>query len=313
MANFRNIVRNTKRNITKNKWMSVATVLVISIVFTITVFFIITAVVTRRASSYYEKKAQLMVYFVQDTPESKILELKQSIESIEGTESVNYISEEDAIGKFVEGLSDEPELADIVKVGTLPASLEVRAKSAEELSYIIELIKVEKENNNYIDEIWYFEDVVEKMKTISTVINYGGISIVIGLGIIAFVLIIITIGFNIKMHKKEIEIMHLVGGTDSYIKSPFIWEGAFYGFIGSVISVLIIVAPWYLSLLLAKDTAFKFWIRKQLQEFNMVFLVDPKPLFLISFVSVIVFSGMILGVIGSSIAVVRYLRNENVR
>ncbi len=313
MANLKNTLRNTKRNLSKNKWMSVATILVISIVFTITIFFIITAVVTRRASSYYEKKAQLMVYFVQDTPESNVLELKESIERIEGTEEVVYISEEDAVEKFVEGLSDEPELTDIVKVGTLPASLEIKAKSVDELSYIIQLIKIEKKNNNYIEEIWYFEDVVEKMKTISTVINYGGISMVVGLGIIAFVLIIITIGFNIKMHKKEIEIMHLVGGTDSYIKSPFIWEGAFYGFMGSIMSVLILVLPWYLSLLLAKDTAFKFWIKKQLQEFNMVFLIEPDLSFMIIFVSSIVFSGMILGVVGSSIAVVRYLKNENVR
>lgn len=307
MGTFSNIIKTTRSNIKQNRWMSLSTIIVISIVFTITSFFIGAAVISSKAVSYYEKKAQIMIYFTTGTPEDVIISTKEKLFDSTKVESIEYVSEQDAIEIFAQDFSDEEDLVETITVGILPASLEIRAKSASDLDDIMEVVTVEKENNTYIEDIWYFEDVVQKLKTLSSIIHYGGIALVTSLGVITFTLIVITIGFNIMAHSDEIEIMHLVGGSDAYIKTPYIIEGSFYGLIGGIIASIVLLAPWYTAVHLARDTDFYFWLNQQLIDFKLSFLQELNPIFIVSFVASQIFIGITLGAIGSAIAVMKYL------
>ncbi|MBD3329202.1 hypothetical protein GF357_01785 [Candidatus Dojkabacteria bacterium] len=307
MGEFANIINTTKGNIRQNRWMSLSTIIVISIVFTITSFFIGAAVISSRAVSYYEKKAQIMIYFTPGTPEETILSTKERLFDNTKVEAIEYVSEQDAIEIFAEDFSEEEDLVETITVGTLPASLEIRAKSASDLDDIMEVVTVEKESNTYIEDIWYFEDVVQKLKTLSSIIHYGGIALVASLGIITFTLIIITIGFNIMAHSDEIEIMHLVGGTDAYIKTPYIIEGSLYGLIGGLISSIVLLVPWYMAVYFARGTDFYFWLNQQLIDFKLAFLQELDPFFIGAFVGVQILIGIFLGAVGSTLAVMKYL------
>jgi cell division transport system permease protein len=168
----------------------------------------------------------------------------------------------------------------------------------------------EKETNPYIQDIWYFKDVVDRIKTISVAINYGGIAMIAALGVITFALIMITIGFNILAHKNEIEIMHLVGSTDNFIKAPFIMEGSYYGFMGGLISSIILVVPWVLIVSSTRDSEFFVTLAAQMRNMDLAFLVDLQPAYVALFMIAQVFAGFVLGAIGSASAVLRYLKLE---
>ena len=304
------LLRKIFKNMASNKWMSVATIIVITIVFFITTVFLGLAFVSQKAVNYYERKAQVIVYFVSDAPESEIRSIQLSIEGTGKVESIEYVSEVQAIEKY-KTMFDNGQNLNILP-GILPASLEVKGKSAEELSELVEYIEGLKKNNTYIEDVWYYRNIIDQIRTLSLVIKYGGATIVGLLVFFTVILIVITIGFNIVSHKDEIEIMHLVGGSDDFIKSPFIFEGAFYGLIGGVCSSLFLIINWLLIVYLAKGSDLFLWTASQLKEFSVDFIISPSLPLLLLIALIQTFIGTVLGSISSYFAVVRYLNRRRV-
>lgn len=307
MARIVSIIETTKSNIKHNRWLAASTIAVITIVFTIATFFILTAVVSQKLVAYYEKRAQLIIYFQKATDEESILALKERLNDPKKVESITYVSEADAVQKYAEYFEENPDLIESITVGTLPASLEIRAKSIDDLKSLMTYVTEEKKVNNSVEDVWYFKDVVDRIQTISKAINYGSIVLISSLGLITFFLIMITIGFNIRSHKDEIEIMHLVGSEDSFIKAPFITEGAIYGLVGGLISSAIILIPWYIVLRMWGDTETFQFIFNEANNIGLVALVKPNILYILGLIGIEVLTGVFLGSIGSSFAVIKYL------
>jgi cell division transport system permease protein len=208
---------------------------------------------------------------------------------------------------YKEDFADNPDLISTVTADSLPPSLEIRAKDIESLLTVIETINTEKETNVYIDEVLYFKDVVENLRALSRIIGIGSILLISSLLLITFSLIRVTIGFNINAHQDEIQIMHLVGGTDRFIKIPFILEGCFYGLAGGFLAATLIIAPWYSVIYYTQNTDFAFWINQLLTDLNFDFLRNINIAFVIIYYIAHMLAGGILGIVSSYSAVKRYL------
>ncbi len=309
---LKNVLKATKRNVKRNKFLSLSTILVIIIVFTISSLFVISAIIARQGIQFYEKKAQVMVFFNRETSEEEIFKLRDKINNPELVEGIEYVSQEKAFELYKEDFKDEQDLIDTITADVLPPSLEIRANSIDDLSKIITDITNEKEKNPFIDEIWYFQDVLDTVKAISRTIDYAVAIMIPVLLAIAFTLVVITIGFNVTLHKDEIEIMHLVGSDDSYIKWPFKLEGMFYGIIGGLISSLLILIPWFVLLNYSKNSDLHVLIQQTLRDFNLDIITYPNFILIVGFVGVHILAGIIIGYIGSAIALIKHLNLKKV-
>jgi len=300
---MKRIIETTKKNIKRNKVLSLSTIFVIGIVFVLSSFFVSLSIVAKKAVKYYEQKAQVIVFFKKDAPEEEIFEFRDAIYDKELIESIEYISQEEALEIYREDFADNPDLIATVTADALPPSLEIKATSIDSLLLVIEDINHIRDTNAYIDDVMYFKDVVDNIKTLSKIINIGSIVLISTLSIITFSLIRLTIGLNIKNHGDEIEIMNLVGSTDSFIKYPYILEGAFYGFIGGLISASLIIIPWYILINHLSTTGGYFWISQMIKDFGLEFLLKPSAIFLVSYYLVHIFIGTLFGSISSYSAV----------
>lgn len=301
------IFNTAKKNIKRNKWLSLSTIFVSTVVLAISSFFISTAIIAQKGVKYYEQKAQVIIFFKKDTSEADILMLRDKLFDPELIEGIDYVSQEDALLIYKEDFADSPDLISTVTADSLPPSLEIRAKNIESLLQVIENINTEKETNAYIDEILYFKDVVENLKTLSRIIGIGSLLLISALLIITFSLIRITIGFNINAHQDEIQIMHLVGSTDKFIKLPFIMEGSFYGIAGGLLSATLLIVPWYVVIYYTQNTDFAFWINQLLSDLDLGFLRSIDIAFVLIYYLIHIFAGGLLGVVSSFSAVKRYL------
>lgn len=306
-GNIAGIFSNTKNNVVRNKWLSIATILVTIIVFTTASIFIILSLIAHRAVKVSETKAQLQIYFQLDTPEEEILKVEERVKGYSGTESTTYISQEEALRLYISYYSDDPDLLDNVSADWLPASLEVRAKSLEQLDGLTEVVKEEQNTNPYIEDVQYHEDIVRQLRSISRTISSGALAIIVVFSTITFALIFITISFNIRSHKNEIEIMHLVGSSDAYIKVPFILEGTFYTMLGSFLASIFILVPWLIFMRYGIGTNLHFIVTDILKELSLDYIRDLEPLFLLSFFGIHLLIGALVGIVASSIAVVKHL------
>ncbi len=308
MLNASRIFKVTTTNVKRNKWLTISTIFVSAIVFTLSSVFISMSILTQKAVDYYEQKAQVIVFFKKGTSETDILTFRDTIYNAELIEQIDYVSQEQALDIYKEDFADNPDLISTVTADSLPASLEIRAKSIDALLQVIEDINKAKETNASVDEVMYFRDVVENMRSLSRLINIGSIVLITAMGIVTISLIRVTIGFNIKLHQEEIQIMHLVGSSDRFIRTPFILEGTFYGFIGGLISSILILLPWYSVIYYTKGTDFSFWVDQLFTDFSMPFLVRFDFLFILVYLLIHILIGSLIGLLSSYSAVRKYLR-----
>lgn len=302
------IIEVTKKNIKRNKFLSLSTIMVTSVVLLISSFFISLGIVAQKGIDHYEKKAQVIIFFKRDTSESDILAMKERLYDKETTESITYISQQEALSIYKEDFADNPDLLATVTADSLPPSLEIKAKSVDSLMDMINRIKKEKETNASIDDVIYFKEVVNNLKRISSIIKVTSIILISALVIIAFLLIRITIGFNINSHSEEIKVMNLVGSPKHYITKPYILEGSLYGALGGFIATSILIIPLYIFLSsLTKDASLSYWLNQTLRDLGLLFIKPVNILFLLIYYLVHIGAGALIGVVSSLSAVKRYL------
>lgn len=294
----------------RSRWFTLSTILVTAIVFTISSFFISLAIMSRRAVHYYEQKAQVIIFFDKEAPEGEIFSVRDKLDNAELIESIEYVTQDRALEIYKNDFADNPDLISTITADALPPSLEIKAVSIDALLQVIDIVNQEKSTNVYIDDILYFKDVVDNMRTLSRIINIGGVFVISSLVIITFFLIRVTIGLNIKLHQEEIEIMHLVGGTDSFIKTPFIIEGSLYGVVGGFIASTLILVPWYLIVFYSQNAEYWYWISQIINDFDLKFLGEFNLLFVLIHYLVHVGIGAILGIASSYSAVNKYLKDK---
>lgn len=283
----------------RNLFLTVASVAVMTLTFFVTSIFIGAAAGGESVVKYLESKAQITIFFNNDVPAEKILAIKDNLESGGKTLEAEYISQDEALKIYLGQHQDEPTLLESVNANIFPPSLEIRSRDIADLPQLAK----DLENKEGVEEVVFFKDVVDTFRHWTETIRLFGLILISVLTLISILITLITIGMTIYTRVEEIEVMRLVGATAWYIRLPFILQGSIYGILSAVISSLLflatipLVSPYFSRLVDPSSSSLG------LLKFP---LTDPEFLILV-FSGQILF-GILLGVIGSSAAIRKYLR-----
>ena len=102
-------------------------------------------------------------------------------------------------------------------------------------------------NISGVEDMGYAKELAKKIQILTHVVNTTMVFVIIVSAALTITIINNTIQLVIQSRKEEIEIMRLMGVSNWYIKTPLIMQGAFYGFVASIIAVLPL--NWVQSLL----------------------------------------------------------------
>lgn len=290
------IWENLKYYLEKEKLMSVAHLLVMSITFLLLGLFINIIVLTQTSLKYLEEQAQITIFFKDEVTEGKILELKTSLEADERISGVEYVSKEEALRIFREINKDEPILLESVSASILPASLELKTKNIGKLQELSDEFRTVEG----VEEVRFYKDVVSRFKTWSNIIYIVGFFLVAMFFVISYSVIVTALRTTIISRGQELEIMKLVGAKDSYVKNPFIYQGVFFGLVSSGIAGIVIIllgvgiGQWGIF---AKGLSFGF----------IHGLYIHPIIFSVILAFILLISGFLLGYFGSSKAIKKYL------
>ena len=116
----------------------------------------------------------------------------------------------------------------------LPDTLRVKVDKPDNISEVFNQIKT----ISGVEDMGYAKELAKKMQVLTNVVNTTMVFVIIISAALTITIINNTIQLVIKSRKEEIEIMRLMGVSKWYIKTPLIMQGAFYGFVSSVIAVL---------------------------------------------------------------------------
>ncbi|UZJ60731.1 permease-like cell division protein FtsX [Pseudomonas sp. KU26590] len=186
-----------------------------------------------RLGGSWQRAAQISLYLQLEASPSEGEGLVRQIKEMPGVADAEYISRDEALNEFQkqsglgEALKELPEnpLPGVVLV----TPLEVDKAALEALrTRLAELPKVQQAQ---LDLVW-----VERLAAILKL----GDRFVFGLTVLLVAALLLVIGNTIRLHienrRTEIEVIKLVGGTDSYVRRPFLYMGALYGLGAGVLS-----------------------------------------------------------------------------
>jgi len=225
----------------RNPVMSIASTLTIALMLMLFAFFVVTDRGLQSAVALLESKVELVVYLSDDAKISQVLDVKARIEKDPAVSRVEYVSKDDALKRLRDISSRRADVGPIEEIGTnpLPASLEIKLQSAQESRRVAGELRAEI-GNGVITEVVDNPQIVDKLLTITRVLSFGGLAILLMMLFVALFVIVNTIRIAVHARRDEIEIMQLVGATDRLVAAPFVIEGMLVGIFGAALALLVL-------------------------------------------------------------------------
>src|SRR3989338_4855834 len=284
--------KTTWRNIRRSAYQAFAAVLVMTLTFLFISFFTFLLYGSTKAISYFESRPQVTAFFKNEVKQADIDNLRDSLMVTNKVSSIKFVSKQDALEIYREQNKSDPLLLELVTADILPASLEISTVKIEDLSEINNMFK----DSPLVSEVVFQKDVVSVLTSWTNALRSIGFGLIIVLSLVSVFIMVIIIGIKISQKKQDIEIMRLIGAEGWYIRWPFLMEGIFYGGVGAILGWLISAGVlWY-------ATPF-------LSSFLKGMPIFPLPLtFLFGLLGAEILVAVVLGIVSSFVAVLRYLK-----
>ena len=236
MDKFSFLIAEGFKNIFRHKLTSFATIFSVFLTLSIVGFLILANQNTNKIIEYLRAKYKIEVFFKEGFTDDELNNAINQIGSIKGVRSTTLISKKDAEKIFKSQFGED--ILDLVGFNPLPASCVVNVeKDGIEKLDIMPIIK-RLEMLPVVDEIKYQSGLISRIESYYE--RFSQIAIlcfILSLAISIFV-ISNTIRLTIFSRKNLIESFQLIGATRSFVRFPFIVEGLFHGFFGSMLSAI---------------------------------------------------------------------------
>ncbi len=250
-----------------------------------------------------KNKVDVTIYFNVGASEKSIMALKDSLEDLPEVGSVAYVSADEVLKTFRElHKEDYPTIQalDEIKENPLGAELNIKAKEVGQYESIEKFLKSDNDlvlkSSNIISKTNYSKNkpVIDRLNSIIKGAQRLGFLLTLYLVISSILITFNTIRLTIFISKEEIGVMQLVGASNTRVRGPFMVEGAIYGVIATVIT-LIVFFPVTM------------WLGSNMTDFLGMNMFSYYLSNFFEILAIVLFSGIILGVFSSFLAVKKYL------
>lgn len=237
------------QNFGRNIFLSIATTSVMVLTLFGLGFFMIINQISDQALTSLQSKVDINVYIKESLEQADLQKFNEYVQQIPQVESSEIIDKEKALAIYKERFKENPVLIDSIQfldTNPLPVTLIIQAKTSEDYTTIWEAIKqypgfdTTVESSDYSDDKNVAKETIDQLNKIINTTRSVGLVVIIVLSVIAILITYNTIRLTMYSYRNEIEIMRLVGASDTQIKGPFFVEGILFGVFGTFISFLIL-------------------------------------------------------------------------
>jgi cell division transport system permease protein len=286
-------------NFKRNTYLSFGTTGVMVLVLILFSSLLAMNFISNKIVTSLEQKVDITAYFKNEASEEEIMVVHGDLDALPEVGDIRYVSRNEALDDFNRAHAGDPLITESLKElgdNPLQASLNIKATDSQYYANIVNFL----EGNKYrvlIDKINFYENeqVINRVRSISGAVQNWGFLAMVMLAVVAVLVTFNTIRLTIYNQKQEIEIMKLVGGSNWFIRGPYLVEGALYGVFAAVIALAIFYPAVYvaspkISALIPEVDMFAYFIGNFYQFIPLIFA-----------------AGIILGVMSSMIAIRRFL------
>ena len=302
---FRHLIESLK-SLKRNGWMTVAAVSSVTITLSLVAIFASVILNTAKLASDISNNVRIVVYMRKDIADNSKTIVKEgqtvknndyhkiydALTSMDHVSKVTYSSKEEQYEKLTETMGSEWKVFE----GDSNPLYDAYIVDTTEHKYV-DSVAAEAKKLEGVSEVQDGGANTQKLFALSDFIRVWGL---VGAGLLIFIAVFLiskTIRITIISRSREIQIMRLVGAKNSYIRGPFLFEGAWIGLLGSVLPVVLV----YFGYNMAYQTMNKNLVAQNLS------MIEPH-LFVPAMIGAVSVLGIFIGSLGSSISMRRFLK-----
>ncbi len=248
----------------------------------------------RAATADFSGAVTISVFFKAGVAESRAQQLARSARGRAGVAAVELITATQALARF-RAQSGFGAALDALESNPLPHALVITPLPLSANPAAMEALRRNLSAWPEVDAVQLDGEWVARFNAILALLRRA---LLVSAGLLAAGVIAVvgnTIRLEIQNRRAEIEVTKLVGGTNGFVRRPFLYTGALYGLLGGCTAWLIVVVTLYLLGPEAKRLA---------QSYGSTFVLDGPGA---RDFGMLLGGGALLGWIGSWLAAARHL------
>lgn len=286
-------IRDSFKSVFRNFSLSIASIACTTITLILVAVALIVSHNVNNVTKNLESELSIVVYLERDTTLEQIDELENKIKNLDNVNLVEYKSKDEWKVEMQSYSETLDTTLSYIESNPLLDSFVVTVNDVKAFSDTADQIREFEK----VESADYGAGMVEQVVTIFDIVEKVTLVIVVALVLVTAFLISNTIKLTIFSRRNEIEIMRLVGTSNTTIKLPFLFEGFILGVIGSIIPIIITVYGYIIMYDKLDGYLFS----------QMIQLV--KPLNFVFYIAIILLViGSVVGMFASFRAVKKYLK-----
>jgi cell division transport system permease protein len=200
-----------------------------------------------RAVDQWRERVRVVGYLKDEPASSKLDELTRQIEAMPGVLRVRYVSKADALKALKHSLGGQADVADQLPRNPLPASVEITpdadTATPEGTRELVRRLQALPE----IEEVQGGSQWVDGLAQFRRLFQLVGLGV--GAVLAAAAILTVTTATTLVLHlrRDEMEIMRLVGASETVIRLPRLLQGMAQGLLAAVIALAVLEVVYALA------------------------------------------------------------------
>lgn len=237
------------------------------------------------------------VYYDEALSEEDARAINAKIAEMDNVKSVRFIPKSEGLQTVIDDMDDQySSLFEFIEdENPLPDATEVKFEDLEKFNETVTAL----EKIDGVNSVGSQRELAEQLTSIRHTVTVAGAWIIVLLVVIALVIVCNTIRITMYSRKLEISIMKAVGATNGFIRFPFLIEGMVLGVLAAGFSTALTYAVYRLILNMAVG-----------KLSGISFTLLPFRSFALPLIGIFMFIGIVIGLVGSTIIITKYLNKE---
>lgn len=287
------LLREAIANIRLNRTTSVVAVVTTGFTLACLGVFLLVYLNLRGMTASLAKEIKVIVYLEDNLTQVQVEDLRRELERQQAVAGLSYVSKDQALEEFQSQFPNESQLLEGLGENPLPASFLVTLAARFRAADFVHRWAEQFKSFPGVAEVEYSQDWVENLTALLRNLEGAALSVGLILSLASVTIIANTIRLTVNSRRHELHILQLVGATGVFIKLPYLVEGAILGGVGGVMGLAILEGGFEVFRLQMESTTKLLGTQAWLSYF-------PAHL-----MGILVLIGLLLGVLGSFVSVVR--------
>ena len=289
------VARETATNLFRNVTLTLASVLTVVVSLTLFGSALLLRQGVENANDRFKGGIEFIVYLQPAISEDQKTSVQRDLDDNPDVRDYTFVNQDETFEEFKRLFQNSPQLVETVTPEILPPSFRVAPRVQD--PEVVKALGDQFETKPGVYEVVFAFEVVQRIQETFNKIGVRFLAAAVLLLVAALMLILNTIRVAMFARRREIEVMKLVGATNWFIRVPFIVEGIIQTLLGAAVAVGImtfLIRPFIDEL--SED--------RVLPIFQGFVITDSN---LVTTNLLVVMVAVLIGAIGSAVAVSRFL------